>query len=195
MREPELVALFGLAWGRIQAAPERRNAPFRTPVLCTAGQSGPAGRVVVLRAVDRALNRLEIHTDHRSAKVAELLAASRLSLLFWDTRHQFQVRAEGEAGILAHGPYRDGVYAGLSERQKTAYHLPLPPGTPVETRAASKQAAEPTDPAAIAGGAGHFTVILATLDRLDCLTLARDGHERAIFERQGTEWTGSWVAP
>ncbi|MGF1456227.1 MAG: pyridoxamine 5'-phosphate oxidase family protein [Alphaproteobacteria bacterium] len=193
--DPDLAALFGLAWGRMTAAPDQRNAAFRTPVLSTvsaAGDGAPDARMVVLRRVDRPRHRLEIHTDDRAGKVADLEKDPRAALLFWDARHQFQVRAGGHAAFVTDPLAIDAVWEGLSDVQRSAYRLPFTPGAPMASKQASKSAAKP---AADAGPERHFQIIAIEIDRLDCLSLDRDGHERARFTRSDEDWSGTWTAP
>ncbi len=193
--DPELGALFGLAWGRMMAAPAQRGAAFRTPILATISASrdgSPDARMVVLRKVDRPHNRIEIHTDDRAAKGADIAANPAVALVFWDARHQFQVRAQGLAMILTDADAVDTIWAGLTPLQQDAYRLSSAPGTPVESRAAAKVAGKP---GAEAQALRYFQVIRIEIDSLDCLTLDREGHERARFTRTGDDWTGSWTAP
>ena len=58
----------------VRAVADSRHA-WRWPALATIGADGaPDVRTVVLRNASEALRRLELHTDARSAKVAQVAA-------------------------------------------------------------------------------------------------------------------------
>ena len=55
-----------------------RRSPFHTPTLASLNADGaPSLRTVVLRGFDPARRELRVHTDARSAKLAELAAEPR----------------------------------------------------------------------------------------------------------------------
>ena len=65
------------SWRLLAEAIENPTSPVRTPVLISVGADGVAqGRTVVLRGINRQQRQLQIYTDVRSAKVAQLRAQS-----------------------------------------------------------------------------------------------------------------------
>ena len=89
----DLAALLDAAWDALLRGVADRDADLRLLTLATAGTDGwPQARTVVLRGADRAAGRLTVHTDRQSAKVAELAADPRATLLGWDAGAALQVR-------------------------------------------------------------------------------------------------------
>ena len=86
---------------RLRRAAETRRGAWRTPVLATVSDNGPSARVVVVRAVAAERCRLEIFTDARAAKVAEIAAEPRAALTFWDPEAAEQLRMSGHALAVA----------------------------------------------------------------------------------------------
>lgn len=151
---------------RLKAAAETRQGPWRTPVLATAAPDGPSARVVVLRTIDPAARRLEIFTDARSAKVAEIAAESRVALTFWDADAAEQLRMAGQA--------RSVIDPVLMERRW--------------------QAIGPAGRALYGGDAARFVVLEMRWVAWDWLWVGGDPHRRARFcwgpdGAQGAAWT------
>lgn len=91
----DLDALVAHITGRLVDAADSRRGPWRTPVLATVATNGaPAARTVVIRSVDPQARRVEIFTDRRSAKVAEIAADPRAALTFWDETAGEQLRID-----------------------------------------------------------------------------------------------------
>ena len=96
----DLGRLYETVWHYLEAGAARPGTPARFLAFATAGQTGGAeARMVVLRGADRERGELVVHTDTLSAKVAELRADPRASLLLWDPAEKQQVRLRVEAGI------------------------------------------------------------------------------------------------
>jgi len=80
-------------WVELQRATQDRHHEWRTPVLATTGADGlPNARTVVLRYANAKLGILQMYTDSRSPKVAELLARPQVMLAFWSKRLSWQLR-------------------------------------------------------------------------------------------------------
>jgi hypothetical protein len=105
------------------------GSAWRNPTLLTIGADGtPQARTVVLRGFDPALRRLEIHTDTRSAKHAELLANATCGLHGWDHVAGIQLRLTGRASLHAGDPVADAAWAGLRPRTRQTYRVRPGPG-------------------------------------------------------------------
>jgi pyridoxamine 5'-phosphate oxidase len=44
-------------------------------------------------------------------------------------------------------------------------------------------------------GRANFGLLVITLDRLEWLHLAHDGHRRVALSRTGDDWRGAWLIP
>ena len=69
------------------------TSPARTPVLISVSADGLAqGRTVVLRGFNRQQRQLQIYTDVRSAKVAQLQAQPTCTLVVYQPNPMIQLR-------------------------------------------------------------------------------------------------------
>ena len=76
------------------------GSPWRNVALATVGLDGrPQVRTVVLRRFDRVGRLLDVHTDIRSAKHAELRAHADAALHGWDAEARVQLRVAGKASL------------------------------------------------------------------------------------------------
>ncbi|MFQ3622643.1 MAG: pyridoxamine 5'-phosphate oxidase family protein [Acetobacteraceae bacterium] len=183
---PDLQLLLDDIWrGLCRAAADRRHG-WRTPVLATIGADGaPRARTVVLRAVDRQVRTLRLHTDRRSAKAGEIACDPRVALVFWDARARLQLRAGGIAELLTGGAARDAAWAATPPGARRDYATLDAPGTP-----------SPAAQAAYGGdGSANFALVLVRIVTIDWLSLARDGHRRAGFALEEDGPRATWLVP
>lgn len=180
----DLAASHEAVWQRLARALADRKAAFRTPVLATVGTAGGAeARTVVLRGVDRDAAHVEVYTDRRTPKVAELAAQPRATLLFWDARARLQVRLRVDGMVLDDdlAASRWDALPSVARRDYAALATPSAylAGDDLRT-------AEPD--------ARHFAVLRFTVHEIETLHLGADAHRRALF-RRADGWTGQWLQP
>lgn len=181
---------------RLVRAPRDRRSPFHTPVVVSGDVDA---RVMVLRAFDADLWRLRFHTDARSPKAAVFDADPRAALLFYDKGAKVQIRARGQAAILASGQEVDTAWTASTNFARRCY-LGEGPGTasdrPTSGLPAAFEGVEPDD-ADLVPARENFALLAITLTALDWLYLAHTGHVRAQFARpeSGAPWEGRWVSP
>ena len=95
---PERVA--AEAWERLSRAADDPADALRVMTLCTVTPEGkPAGRLVLLRGVDRGSGRIWCHSRRESAKVAELRANPSFTAVGYDPTDAVQLRLTGAARI------------------------------------------------------------------------------------------------
>lgn len=165
-----------------------RRHPFHTPTLATRGLDGaPAVRTLVLRGHDPAARTLRLHSDRRSAKIAELRAEPCCALHCYDSGAAIQLRLTGRATLHGDDGVADAAWGASRPFSRMCYAADPAPGTPV-----AGPIAAPTDAAA---GRPHFIVILLRYDRLEWLHLAAAGHRRARFGWRDGQPAASWLAP
>ena len=158
------------------------------PVLGTI-QTAPEGlqscsRIVVLRAFDASTRLIEIHSDSRAQKIAQLQLGSEsgtgsdtqsgsASLLFYDARSRTQVRVQATASVAIDNAISQAAWNKLPEHGRTQYLGLNAPGTALSEA--------PQGEALVLGTKAHFAVIHLTIESIDWLVLAREGHQRARF--------------
>jgi len=166
-----------------------RESPWRHLILATVGPDGaPALRMLVLRAWDAPARRITLHTDSRSAKMANLRTGSQVALLGWDPARRIQLRLSGPIEV-AGGAEAAAVWQVLPRHTRATYATALPPGTMV------------TDPAALPppltdeAAAAVFTLLHISVTQLDWLRLTHGGQERARFTWAARDAHATWIAP
>ena len=172
---------------------DRRSA-FHTPTLATVDLDGrPRLRTVVLRAFDARGPELRVHTDARSAKVAEIAAMPMVGLHAYDPGGRIQVRIDARA-TLHHGDAiaRDARIASRA-MSRVCYGTEPAPGSLIP---AADAFVLPKSPDEVEAGAVHFVVVACRLTALEWLDLAHTGHRRASFAfAQDGAVAGRWLAP
>ncbi len=180
----DLDGLLEAAWAYFEAGANDPGAPARFLAFATAGQTGGAeARMVVLRGADRARAELIVHTDTLSAKVAELRADPRASLLMWDPGAKLQVRAKAEVGIDT-GAVVSPDWDRIPHRARRVYGNEPEPGGVMHGPMALTVSPDPA----------RFAVMTCRVTEIDVLHLGREVHHRALFRRR-SGWAGKWIAP
>ena len=161
---------------------------WRNLALGTVGLDGtPQVRTVVLRGFSGRV--LEVHTDTRSAKHAELLACPAATLHGWDAAGRIQLRASGVARLHVGDDVAGAAWAALRGRTRATYRVRPGPGTAL----AGPDNPTPDGPEDEARQV--FCVIRLALHRLDWLHLAEGGHRRAVITWTDGAERGGWVVP
>lgn len=183
-----LADLQALIWATLSRALADIHHPWSLPSLGTSSEDGPEVRTVVLREVDPAWRRLVAYSDARAAKVAEVRADPRVTWHFYDPRQRVQLRARGAAVVEQGTDYARGVWLQVPEANRAHYRTMGPPGMVIAAPAEGHIFAP--------GDADHFAVLVTTIQELDWLWLAHEGHRRAKFVwREADGWQGSWTVP
>ena len=179
----ELGSLYDHAWHRLLRGVHDRHASARHPTLATVSPDGmPKARTVVLRAADKSLARLEIHTNLHSSKIADLRARPVAALHVWDDGSRLQIRVEAEVEIASGTAVAD-TWARVPDRSRTAYSSSHTPGHPIPSALAYDNAPD----------LAVFAVLHLNIRTLDLLHLGAD-HRRARFTRE-SGWAGQWLVP
>ncbi len=178
------------AFRRLSRGVADRRSPCRNPALATRGADGhPSVRTVVLRGFDPAGRLLLLHSDVRTAKIAEIRDEPRVMVHAWDARSQVQLRIGGRAWLRL-GDAARSDWDRLHPRSRATYAAALTPGTPLVDPAEADQARLNPSEALL-----NFAVIDVVIDSLDWLRLARTGHRRARFTWAGSTETACWAVP
>ena len=151
-------------------AANERKSPWRWPVLATRGEAYPGARMLVVRAFDRAGPALELHTDRRSAKIAELKRDPACALLFFDKTSMTQLRVDGSADVLTGSAAQD-AFDRAPEGTLSDYRG-LAPGDDPDAPAGRDNAE----------ARSNFAALRVRIDRADFLVIGREGHERRFID-------------
>jgi pyridoxamine 5'-phosphate oxidase len=195
----DLDAIRADIWARWERGAADRRSPFHTPVVASfSAESFPEQRVMVLRKADRVEEILRFHTDVRSAKVGQLRQSSQVSVIGYDPQAKVQIRASGIADIAHQGPIADAAWAATSISGRRCYLADPAPGSvskaPTSGLPSAFESTMPTTAESEAGRA-NFAVLIVTVNRLEWLYLAANGHRRAAFTRDDDTWRGTWLVP
>ncbi|MEO3470883.1 pyridoxamine 5'-phosphate oxidase family protein [Roseomonas sp. CAU 1739] len=184
-----LDAALAAAFAALANGVQDHRSAFHTPTLATCGLDGaPSLRSVVLRHVDARTRILHIHTDRRSAKVAELAADPRVALHGYDPAARLQLRLAGHASLHHDDTIAEAAWAASRETSRMTYATAHQPGTPLP--------APPDAPGDPFGGRAHFAAVVLRFESLDWLLLDPAGHRRARFtwDADGVA-DATWLAP
>jgi pyridoxamine 5'-phosphate oxidase len=186
-------------WMRLVRGGADRRSAFHTPVIASVDCDGtPQQRIMVLRKCVEAEATLRFHTDLRSHKVLEIAGGARVSVLGYDSGAKIQIRASGIASVTNVGDFADTAWIASSPSSRRCYLTRYGPGTavdkPISGLPASVENRVPERRETEAGRV-NFAVLMVTLDRLEWLYLAHDGHVRARFVKLDHQWKGEWLIP
>lgn len=169
-------------WRELGRATKDRHHPWRTPVFATARADGSVNaRTVVLRGVQASEGLLQIFTDARSPKAAELVSQPSAVFVFWSVRLGWQLRVRVNVALLTQGVQVERLWDRVKQSASAADYLsPCAPGSPLS--ATAQEDFQETS---------HFAVLNAQVTEMDWLELAKSGHRRARL----TSETWEWLAP
>lgn len=141
--------------------------PWRYPVLATVNEGQPEQRTLVLRKFIPSTWSLLFYTDSRSPKVSEIKENKQVSLLFYHTRRQWQLRLKGRMSIDTESARTRALFEQLPKSSLGDYKSRQPPGHGLEP--GQKQGLTESD---------YFCLLEFELIALDYLELDRNGHRR-----------------
>jgi hypothetical protein len=190
----DLDASLAHAWAMIGRGVADRRSAFHTPVVATVDETGaPSQRVMVLRAADGARRLLRLHTDARSQKLVQIAGQPRISLLFYDVGAKLQLRVAAHATVHAGDEVSASAWAASLPQSRLCYEQVVAPGAPIP----QPMPELPADRrfAVADEGLENFAVLRATVDSIEWLYLAIEGHRRARWDYADGGWRGTWLAP
>jgi hypothetical protein len=174
--------LFKKAEAELLRSNKDRKHPFRFAQLATFGNSFPELRTVVKRQMNQDWQFL-FYTDQRTAKVAEIRKNAAVSLHFYDTKKQLQLRIRGKAKIIESGSlFEEHLSRAKAAPSVKDYCSILPPSKPLEG-------------ALDYGEQMYFALLLIETEEVDVLQLSRSGHQRLLAERRAGEWSLTDLVP
>ncbi|PWJ40837.1 pyridoxamine 5'-phosphate oxidase family protein [Sediminitomix flava] len=162
-----------------------RKHPFRFFTLGSynSDQNFPELRTVVKRGIKDDFS-IYFFTDSRSPKVEQLKKHPNVSVLFYHSKKQLQIRIRAKAELIG----TDSIfYHEQLERAKQApsvsdYQSLLSPSSPLSSDLKF-------------GEKLHFSLILLHASELDILQLDRAEHQRFLYQKKGDKWIKTRLVP
>jgi len=181
----DLSGVLERSWRLLEKAIDDPTSPVRTPVLISVSTDGLAqGRTVVLRTFNRQQRQLQIYTDVRSAKVAQLRTQPACTLVAYQPNPMIQLRLNTNAIVNHDNEITREAWAVMPGPNRCNYLTDPDPGSISEMASdgrpeISAESVPTIDENEIAYG--HFSVIVFKVKELEWLYLPRRGHRRAQF--------------
>lgn len=180
------------AWRHLETGVTDRKSGFHTVQLATVATDGaPSVRTCVLRAVDPEARWLQVHTDRRGRKPAEIAREPRAAIHAYAPGAKIQIRASGTAEIHTDDDVASAAWARTRWFSRECYRVQPGPGTPLDV----PDAAEIPDVTDQEIGRENFAVLRLHVDRMEWLYLAAAGHRRALFDWSGGVRHATWLVP
>ena len=196
----DLSGVLERSWLLLEQSIDDPTSSVRTPVLISVSTDGQAqGRTVVLRAFNRQQRQLEIYTDVRSEKIAQLRAQPVCTLVAYQPNPMIQLRLSTSALVNHNNRITHVAWAEMPGPNRCNYLTDPDPGSiskkATDGRPVINAESIPTnDENEIAYS--NFSVIVFTINSLEWLYLPRRGHRRAQFFWDGANSLQSdWLIP
>lgn len=174
----------------LQRSLQDRASDLRNIQLATISADGyPRVRTLVLRVYEQRPACAEMHSDARAAKVDDIAATARVSLLAWSAADHLQLRFDGLARLHRDDDVAHARWEMLSSKARDAYGSQARPGTPIE---------DPEGQAHLSPAEQfqQFTVIRVALDSVDILQLEPEGGQKRAHGRfTSSGVTTHWIGP
>lgn len=178
-------------WNSIRVGASPTRSPFTMWQLATLGLDGsPQIRSIVLRGADENARLLTFHTDRRSAKVKEIEADPRVSLISLDLENYAQLRVSGIAILSQDQNEMQRLWDEARPHTLILYQAPLAPATAIDNpeQGHVQQASEKS-------GFEHFALIQIKISKVEYLDITPGNHQRSLFTYVEGQWRAQWIAP
>lgn len=194
----DLEELPAQVWGDMERAVADEANPFRTPVLGTTNLFECSMRVVVLRHADGVKRELVCYSDARAQKVHQLKLCEQAHWLFYDPSRRVQLRISAHTMVHHNDPIAREHWQRAPLAHRRNYSANQPPGSDIHAPgdAISPELKSPKVTAKqLEPGYENFAVLVSTVDQIEFLQLADEGHVRAVFNWTVVKWSGLWLVP
>ena len=179
---------------------KKRKSSFHNTVLNTLSVTNkPDARTVVLRDFDTEKLTINIHSDLRAQKIIQLKKNNNVCLVFYDHQKKIQLRVRGTASIEQ--SLKDS-WNKLSNWSRRCYLSEATPGIISQKPTSGfpdALALEAPSSEESEDGLKNFCVIQISINEIEWLFLASQGHRRAIFNiernKSKIDVNGKWLVP
>lgn len=187
----DLAAVRRAAFALLADGVNDRKAAANRPGLATADAGGiPQVRTVVVRAFDPDSRTMQIHTDRRSGKIAELRDNPHAVLHVYDPIKEVQLRLSCRVAVHCSGPVHDRAWATKQQSSRVYYTVTATPGQPIPSPEEAEFASGRDD-----SGKENFAVLEARIMTMEWLYIGPGGHRRARFHWTEGTCQGDWLVP
>jgi pyridoxamine 5'-phosphate oxidase len=199
INKDDLDAILIDSWERLTSGAKDRRSAFHTPVVASVDHCDvPHQRVMVMRAASSESRQLRFHTDVRTPKVQQIGDGGAISVLGYDAAAKIQIRVLGTGRLETQSEVAEHAWDSSSPSSRRCYLAPIAPSsisaTPTSGLPSHVEDRVPSFDETLAGRS-HFAVLLVTLNRIEWLYLASNGHRRAAFDWRDDRWHGQWLVP
>ena len=185
-------------WDLLENGLKNRNAPFHIPVFIIGHQNKFAGRIVVLRGVDKKEKKIWFNSDIRSNKIKTLKSNSLGNLLFYDKSEKIQLRICVSTKINYKNEITKKSWKKTVHMSRQCYLGDSPPGADsfkptsglTENINNLKYSVKESET-----GYQNFCVIETFVQSIEWLYLAAKGHRRAHFVIKNNSLEKKWLIP
>ena len=185
-------------WDLLENGLKNRNAPFHIPVFIIGHQNKFAGRIVVLRGVDKKEKKIWFNSDIRSNKIKTLKSNSLANLLFYDKSEKIQLRICVSTKINYKNEITKKSWKKTVHMSRQCYLGDRPPGADsfkptsglTENINNLKYSVKESET-----GYQNFCVIETFVQSIEWLYLAAKGHRRAHFVIKNNSLEKKWLIP
>jgi len=169
-------------WRELGRSTKDRHHSWRTPVFASLGLDGQVNaRTVVLRNVDHNAGKLQIFSDSRSHKLAEISKNQQAFFIFWCSRLSWQLRILVNATLSFDRAELDRVWQAIKVTSSASDYLqPISPGSVVSSPDQLNIDSLTEHP--------YFSIINSKVIDIDWLELSRTGHRRAKITLESWDW-------
>ena len=187
-------------FGLIQRAVKDRKSGFHNFVLATTSfDNKPDARTVVLRGFDSKKMEISFHSDLRSQKINQLIKNKNVCLVFYDEKKKIQLRIKGKTNI--NKSFHE-AWDKLTNWSKRCYLTKDPPGQESKHPSSGFPDEFAFDAPSLEqtkDGFKNFGQIRVSINQIEWLFLASQGHRRALFEviESNSNYLieGKWLIP
>ncbi|HEX4856259.1 MAG TPA: pyridoxamine 5'-phosphate oxidase family protein [Limnobacter sp.] len=174
-------------WKTLVRATVDKKHPWRVVGFATAGPNGPQVRSVILRGASESERQLVFYTDRRSQKIVDLALDARVSLLFWNSRSNSQLRVTGVAAEETDPERVAQLWERIPEYSRKDYATLSAPG----------QVLQDSETGYDMGNArNNFVVLKVEVQSMELLVLQREGHFRIGLELDAeAHWVENRLVP
>jgi pyridoxine/pyridoxamine 5'-phosphate oxidase len=173
------------AWAELRRATVDKKHPFRYFVLASMIDNQVYQRTLALRSIDKK-QHIWAYTDFRTPKVKQLQANPHASLLFFHPKKWLQIRIQTTVQIHYQDEETAAIWKNIPIHSQKDYTTKLSPSTSLETSKGVEY---------LEGQANYFCRIAFIPQNVEILQIRREGHLRAKFQWQNTDWKGTWLVP
>lgn len=169
----------------LQNGSKVKGHPFHFFTLATTGVDNYARlRTMALRKVSKNL-KLTFFTDGRSKKIIHIKENKKVSLLFYHSEKQLQLRIQAMATIKTNREPTKKIWNELGPESKKSYTTKDAPGSPLQSSTVVEY---------LRNG-DYFSIVEIKPYKIEYLKLEKPEHVRIRFLKEDTGWRGEFLVP